>query len=896
MSNNTTIINVFSKKLKTILNIKSNFVSIKLKQNQEVNGIYKVIEMISVSSGEADLYKVLDLRNGSICVLKLFRRKQAIKAEILDKLLKLDNPNVADFLDKGEIQGFPYIVIPFYKNNSLGSYIEQGIRFNVDELKGLIIPSIADGLKAIHDEGIIHKDLKPSNLMISNDHEHIVLIDFGISAMTKGNTIVVTQTGKSPFYSAPETNTGLFLDDSDYYSLGITLYELVTGFTPYQNINIENLAGFAQIQKIPFPEGFNQDLKALIEGLTYKDISNRNDKSNPNRRWGYEEIQKWLKGERQPIPGYVATIEDQQRVIPNNINQMPYIFDGETFYDNKELVEALLLSWDLGLKELFRGSLVRHYELLENEIFVNICKQADHLYQLSSENSEIAFMNAMYGLEPDITKLYWQGLSFDSLYAYGLALLKELKQPNPRELLINSASTLLSKGILKSYVKLTRVDNKEYFLELIKNNTSLLTQNPLPPLAQAQRLGNALTNRSFIKLKDTCFESIAEFNDFIGSLYSKNLQEFANFCESNKVDLELQKNIFSGEQLKDFTKNLINENNTLTIGSAEAHYYFKNARDISLYIDTLLSQNRCQELLKFKSNCTDSMEDLLSKVSIEDQQALQLCLQKCNELFYFGDFVFSNVESFIEYVKQMKPSAKAQDFLMEHRSELTAIYKKQVPAKQQLILSKLGSSWLLQVGSYTKFGNYYCGKHNTFIGLISRLSRISSSLKPKEPIEWLVLALEPNRVLLLSKEGLAPMAFNENYGCTSWDKCSLRSWLNEEFLNDAFNEDERNSIIPITIENSRGGISVKDKVFLLSIDEVNQYIKNKENLICCPTNYAKHKSVYVNNNNNCCWWLRSSGASLFYAIYVNGAGDIYKEGNNVDYTNNAVRPAIWMKI
>src|SRR5574344_1159905 len=165
MSNNSTIINVFSKKLKTILNIKSNFVSIKLKQNQEVNGIYKVIEMISVSSGEADLYKVLDLRNGSICVLKLFRRKQAIKAEILDKLLKLDNPNVADFLDKGEIQGFPYIVIPFYKNNSLGSYIEQGIRFNVDELKGLIIPSIADGLKAIHDEGIIHKDLKPSNLM-----------------------------------------------------------------------------------------------------------------------------------------------------------------------------------------------------------------------------------------------------------------------------------------------------------------------------------------------------------------------------------------------------------------------------------------------------------------------------------------------------------------------------------------------------------------------------------------------------------------------------------------------------------------------------------------------------------------------------------------------------------
>src|SRR5574344_1925727 len=345
-----TVINAFVNKSITVINTNSDYP--KLEIGQVVNNIYSIKEKISSYSGEADLFRVINISNNKELVLKLFRRKDAIKQEILNKLTNIHNINIAEFLDNGQIEGFTYIVIPFYSNNSLGSYVEQGIRFSLDELKGLVIPSIAEGLKVLHDEGIIHKDLKPSNLMVSNDEQHIVLIDFGISSVTNGNTVVVTQTGKSPFYSAPETNTGLFLADSDYYSLGITLYELATGYTPYQNINIENLAGFQQIQKIPFPKEFDPELKDLIEGLTYKDITNRNDKANPNRRWGYKEIQKWLKGEKQQIPGQIGT-SSQSTVsttgstsIENqaNINRMPYSFNDETYYDNKLLIESMLIN------------------------------------------------------------------------------------------------------------------------------------------------------------------------------------------------------------------------------------------------------------------------------------------------------------------------------------------------------------------------------------------------------------------------------------------------------------------------------------------------------------------------------------------------------------------------
>ena len=313
---------------------------------------------------------------------------------------------VTNYINEGNIDGYSYIVMPFYSYGDLGTLIEQGIRFSVDDLKSLIIPSVINGLKAIHEKGIIHKDIKPSNLMVSNDQNNIVLIDFGISSATEGNTVVVTQTGKSPFYSAPETSTGIFLAESDYYSLGITLYELVTGYTPYQNINVENVARYAQIQKIPYPDGFDQDLADLIDGLTYKDISNRKDKSNPNRRWCYTEVEKWLKGEKQVKPGSNAN-----QTSSGSMNNIPYMFKGSKIFDNKSIISSLMQNWDDGKKEVFRGLLARHYELTENAKALEECKKAEELLTKKTNgiDDNIVFFDLMYKLEPSITELYWKG-------------------------------------------------------------------------------------------------------------------------------------------------------------------------------------------------------------------------------------------------------------------------------------------------------------------------------------------------------------------------------------------------------------------------------------------------------------------------------------------------------
>jgi serine/threonine protein kinase len=203
-----TILNYLNKT--SINDINSSKSLQKFKIGDVIDKKYKVIEDMSyIDSGEADIYKVKIESSDEILVLKAYRRINAIKDDVLNKITQIENINVGKILDSGKIESFTYIVTPFYKVGSLENIISQNIKFKPDMLK-IIIKSLIEGIKAIHSVSVLHKDLKPANMMISDDGSHIILIDFGISSATNGRTVIATQTGKTPFYSAPETNQGYF--------------------------------------------------------------------------------------------------------------------------------------------------------------------------------------------------------------------------------------------------------------------------------------------------------------------------------------------------------------------------------------------------------------------------------------------------------------------------------------------------------------------------------------------------------------------------------------------------------------------------------------------------------------------------------------------------------------
>ena len=171
----------------------------------------------------------------------------------------------------------------------------------------------------------------------------------------------------------------------------------------------------------------------------------------------------------------------------------------------------------------------------------------------------------------------------------------------------------------------------------------------------------------------------------------------------------------------------------------------------------------------------------------------------------------------------------------------------------------------------------------------------------REPVEWLVLEKTDNKVLVISKYALDCQRYNSSLKNRTWESCSLRQWLNNNFFNIAFSDTEKTMIATTTVSADKNpdfdinpGKSTKDKVFLLSIKEANKYFDSAWGRQCHATEYAESQGLYVSNSNErCYWWLRSPGNSYNSAAVISDSGNTVNYGNPVS-TLRGVRPAMWI--
>ena len=179
----------------------------------------------------------------------------------------------------------------------------------------------------------------------------------------------------------------------------------------------------------------------------------------------------------------------------------------------------------------------------------------------------------------------------------------------------------------------------------------------------------------------------------------------------------------------------------------------------------------------------------------------------------------------------------------------------------------------------------------------------------EKPIDWIILDIDAdNNALVISDYCLDNVIYNE-YDIT-WEKSTIRMWLNSTFINDAFTDEQRSRIIESRIENNdnadygtSGGNDTYDKLFLLSIEDANWYFDSDKDRIAYPTPYAKsEKSVnenlsvsssYVSKDRggSCFWWLRSPGKDHYYAASVDDDGNVESYDTFVFFDDLAVRPA-----
>ena len=194
----------------------------------------------------------------------------------------------------------------------------------------------------------------------------------------------------------------------------------------------------------------------------------------------------------------------------------------------------------------------------------------------------------------------------------------------------------------------------------------------------------------------------------------------------------------------------------------------------------------------------------------------------------------------------------------------------------------------VEEGGYIKFGSY---------------KQDNSISNGNEKVEWLVLAIEDRMALVISRYALDCKPYNEEWENITWEKCTLRRWLNSTFINDTFSEEEKSLIPAVAVsadENpeygTNPGITTKDKVFLLSINEVERYFDYKGDRMCKATAYAEGKGISIWDNGCCNWWLRTSGSNQNFAATVNHVGGVYEYGNYVNIDNYAIRPALWINL
>lgn len=176
----------------------------------------------------------------------------------------------------------------------------------------------------------------------------------------------------------------------------------------------------------------------------------------------------------------------------------------------------------------------------------------------------------------------------------------------------------------------------------------------------------------------------------------------------------------------------------------------------------------------------------------------------------------------------------------------------------------------------------------------------------KEPIEWRVLAKEGNRILVISEHSLDCSQYDPSYLSITWETCSLRDWLNGTFWNTAFNAAEQKYILSTSVTadmnpkyDTDPGNATTDKVFLLSINEVNQYFEDDEDRKCTPTVYAIENGASVINNfsrdnhDAYWWWLRSPGFLKGSISFVYKDGSVACNGIGDNSSGGCVRPALW---
>lgn len=375
---------------------------------------YDAIKLLSESSGEAQVYLVEN--EGKRYVLKLYYPSFSPKENILRIIWNFDFEFIIKMYEYGKT-----FLNGSSRDYELMEYLEGGT-FNEYRLNGdfekfrRIVLSCAGALAYCHNNNIIHKDIKPSNFFFRDiNRTEVVLGDFGISSLCDDEELFhKTTQARTPVYAAPEMYENVIdreveiTNKIDFYSLGITLLYLWLGKNPFSN-NERAMMRMKSEGKLPNLDKLPEPVNRLIRGLTVV---------NPEKRWGYDEVERWYKGEEVQV--------DESSVY---LRYKSFIVDPETNLvadDAKELASLLYDNKALGIKYLYSKRISKWLEECGNpKLATEIDDIVEKRYPI---NQDAGFLAAVFTLDKSFPYYDIKGIACTDVHELAITLWEHKKE------------------------------------------------------------------------------------------------------------------------------------------------------------------------------------------------------------------------------------------------------------------------------------------------------------------------------------------------------------------------------------------------------------------------------------------------------------------------------------
>ncbi len=220
----------------------------------------------------------------------------------------LDHPNLVKVYDFGWDEATPYLVMQWVEGHPLSHSLEQGPGLPLEQVVDVIVQA-SRGMAHAHERGVLHKDLKPDNILVDRVG-HAVVSDFGVAQLMKDARARGDIVG-TPAYMSPEQAAGRRLDArADIFSLGATLYECLTRQQPYRGETRRAVAAAAAGGRFPHPRAVNPDIPIALEAIVLKAMARRAEDRYPSMTALGDALTRWMAGEAKdpPAPSWLGRI------------------------------------------------------------------------------------------------------------------------------------------------------------------------------------------------------------------------------------------------------------------------------------------------------------------------------------------------------------------------------------------------------------------------------------------------------------------------------------------------------------------------------------------------------------------------------------------------------------